>query len=323
MTGRQALFRIGTPLRTGEELKYMKPQTKKVTGLALGWAISFGSLGAYGDDFFPQPDPVSNAPAARLSVAGATAKPISTDLTAPKMEGKAGDKVVEVEVIKERYPNRAIKIERHVTQDAERNYVNHGTWTMWDPNGTMLGKGEFWNGKRHGKWTRWHINPAVPGDLPEGEVAEDISLSGEEFENFERPFVSEATFVDGKLVGKWTITDAENRLIRSIEFDQDLLNGRAVWYHANGEIRRAAEYKKGVLDGELVEFTEDGDETLRANFVDGRRHAEAVKNYDTGEVLAEGWYLYAREQGDAAHDLLMGCVSFWDSVFVCVYLWVF
>ena len=120
---------------------------------------------------------VSNAPAARLNVAGATAKPISTDLTAPKMEGKAGDKIVEVEVIKERYPNRAIKIERHVTQDAERNYVNHGTWTMWDPNGTMLGKGEFWNGKRHGKWTRWHINPSIPGDLPEGEMVSPLAGS--------------------------------------------------------------------------------------------------------------------------------------------------
>src|SRR5262249_42136481 len=29
------------------------------------------------------------------------------------------------EVIRERYPNSAIKIERHVTQDAEGNYYNH------------------------------------------------------------------------------------------------------------------------------------------------------------------------------------------------------
>ena len=39
------------------------------------------------------------------------------------------------ETITEKYPNRKVKIERQVVQDDERNYVNHGPWKMWDPNG--------------------------------------------------------------------------------------------------------------------------------------------------------------------------------------------
>ena len=45
---------------------------------------------------------------------------------------RIADDGAEIEVIRERYPNRSVKIEREVTQDAEGNYVNHGSWKMWD-----------------------------------------------------------------------------------------------------------------------------------------------------------------------------------------------
>ena len=61
-----------------------------------------------------------------LSVGGsAEPAPITADdATESTVEGTGG-----VEVIRERFPNSAVKVERHVTQDAEGNYYNHGLWT--------------------------------------------------------------------------------------------------------------------------------------------------------------------------------------------------
>jgi uncharacterized protein len=218
--------------------------------------------------------------------------------------------VIEIEVIKERHPNRSIKIERHVTQDKDRNYTNHGSWTMWDPAGAMVGKGEYWFGKRHGKWTRWHLDNEQPSDLPGTEVKEVKAFAGEEFQGFMKPFVSEATFIDGKLVGKWTMSDDENRTIMSLEFDQDRLHGKATYWYPNGEKRREVDYKNGLIDGEYLEWDDSGELARKDTYIEGRRHAEAVKNYDSGELMAEGWYLYARDQGDIKADWWNGLISF-------------
>src|SRR5688572_22370325 len=61
----------------------------------------------------------------------------------------------QTEIIRERYPNTAIKIERHVGQDADGNYFNHGLYTHFDEKGRVIGTGEFRQGKRQGKWQRW------------------------------------------------------------------------------------------------------------------------------------------------------------------------
>ena len=61
------------------------------------------------------------------------------------------------EIIRERYPSRAVKIEREVIQDQAGNYVNHGTFRMWDPNGTLVLEGQYYFGKRE-----------APGDASTG-----------------------------------------------------------------------------------------------------------------------------------------------------------
>src|SRR5262245_2176489 len=37
----------------------------------------------------------------------------------------------EVEVIRERYPDGKVRVERQVTLDADGNYVNHGPWKWY------------------------------------------------------------------------------------------------------------------------------------------------------------------------------------------------
>src|SRR5262245_23466688 len=80
----------------------------------------------------------------------------SAESTADESENTAN------EVIRERHANSAVKVERHVTQDAEGNYYNHGLWTQWDEKSRLVGSGEYRYGKRQGRWLRWYVQGDVP-----------------------------------------------------------------------------------------------------------------------------------------------------------------
>src|SRR5262245_59309468 len=66
----------------------------------------------------------------------------------------AADEQPMVEVVRERYPDGKVKIERDVTVDADGNYVNHGAWRMWDDSGRLVAEGQFAMGRRSGQWSR-------------------------------------------------------------------------------------------------------------------------------------------------------------------------
>src|ERR1700690_932311 len=119
-----------------------------------------------------------------------------------------------VEVIRERFPNSTVKVERHVTQDAEGNYYNHGLWTEWDEKGRLVGSGEYRYGKRQGRWLRWYGQ------------SDAAIFSGPLYKDFTPPFVGEATFEDGVLNGAWKIFDSKNRKVSEWEFDHGDRNGK-------------------------------------------------------------------------------------------------
>ncbi|MCE9556285.1 MAG: hypothetical protein K8T91_23290, partial [Planctomycetes bacterium] len=69
-----------------------------------------------------EPTPIE---AAALSTSG---EPSVVTAAKPAVVADKSD----VEVVRERYPDGKIKVEREVIRDAEENYVNHGLWKMWD-----------------------------------------------------------------------------------------------------------------------------------------------------------------------------------------------
>jgi uncharacterized protein len=200
-----------------------------------------------------------------------------------------------VEVIRERFPNSTVKVERHVTQDAEGNYYNHGLWTEWDEKGRLVGSGEYRYGKRQGRWLRWYGQ------------SDAAIFSGPLYKDFTPPFVGEATFEDGVLNGAWKIFDSKNRKVSEWEFDHGDRNGKSVWYFPSGQKHREVDYKQGQIDGEVVEYGTDNKVASREKYMDGRRLAAQIDNYAPNQKRAEGWILYAKEITKSNYD-------FWDGV---------
>lgn len=194
------------------------------------------------------------------------------------------------ELIRERYSNRKIKVERQVIQDAQDNFVNHGKWKQWDPNGNIVAEGQYENGARKGTWVRW---------LRGGEAK---LMSTVPYQQFQTPLISQATFKNGQLNGRWTIYDAKQRKISEWTFADGQRDGKWTWWYVNGRKMREIDYRNGDLDGHYRQWKPDGTLTTDDTFQEGRKLARKV-DYQKGsktqkqqqqQKQSEGMYLYAR-----------------------------
>jgi uncharacterized protein len=188
----------------------------------------------------------------------------------------------DAEVIRERFPDGTVRIEREVTQDADGNYINHGKWRMWDARGNLVGEGRYRDHQRHGVWNRWFAS---------GEVE---LLRQQPYNAFAGPFVSQATFINGNLHGKWTIYDSKLRKISEWEFVDGRRHGKSNWWFATGRKMREVDYRDGVIHGELLEWNQEGKLMLKENYDEGRKLAAKTTTHTSGQKRTEGMFLFAR-----------------------------
>ncbi len=191
-------------------------------------------------------------------------------------------RAIPTEEITERYANGKIKIKRHVIQNRQRNYVNHGPWSMFDPDGNLVVTGNYQLGKRHGAWSRLQDKSWQAEDSPA-------------FKGFTQPFVWDAFYADDLLHGKWTIFDADGRLIRTWEFAQGRLEGQSIDWHPNGKKRRELAYSQGVPQSALQEWDATGKLTGEMAYANGRPTRPFFEKYPTGEKKLEGWCIGKKE----------------------------
>lgn len=201
------------------------------------------------------------------------------------------------EVIHERYPSRAVKIERHVMQDPAGNYINHGPWTNWDENGKLIARGQYNHGTRDGKWMRWY-------DAKEGKLFADSVTGG-----FQRPLGTEVTFKNGEIDGIWRVFDARKRTVCEWTFEDGRRVGRSAWYLPNGTVWQEVNFKDGQMDGDLLNLGAGGKLVVKDRYIDGRRHAIETKHYTSGKKRSEGWVLYPRTYDAATYDWWTGTVK--------------
>lgn len=187
-----------------------------------------------------------------------------------------------IEVIRERYADGKVKIEREVTTDVDGNYVNHGAWRMWDEAGATVAEGQYDMGRRAGKWSRRWCRDEAP------------LLASDPFDEFEAPFVSRATFAAGELEGEWTITDAADRPCSCVAFRHGKRDGAARLWQPDGEVFREATFRSGVAVGNVRERGADGRLTTVATYVDGHQLVNNVTNFaGTDKKKSEAGYLTA------------------------------
>ncbi|MBA4019991.1 MAG: hypothetical protein C0483_22730 [Pirellula sp.] len=257
------------PALLGSVAMFMR-ETRRSCGLALGFLLTWQGAEARADE----PLPLPASPEGDAKVEALESAPLT-----PQLAKVAGP----TERVVERYTNRLVKVERHVAQDAQGNFFNHGPWAKWSEEGRLMGQGEFRNGAQHGRWVRLY-------DAVETQEAFEAALEL----GFEAPFSSVAEFENGHLHGTWVILDAKKRQVSATEFDNGERHGKSLAWHPNGKKFREIEYRAGELDGAAVEFDAEERVVKQEKFVNGYRHGIKTEHYPTGEVKSECETLFAK-----------------------------
>jgi len=217
----------------------------------------------------------TKAPAAPATLEGEQAADKLTPAPEP------ADPTEVVELVKERYPSGAIKIEREVTQDEAGNYLLHGAWRQFDERGRLIIDGRLSRNLKEGLWRRFYR-----GD-------ETTLLATAPYKDFTAPFISSATFYADRLHGKWTITDSRQRKVHELEFIGGERHGMAVWYYPTAMLE--APFEHGSVNGDVLKFAADGTVIGKEHFEAGRMLAPKVEYFDQAEQhkKAEIGFLFA------------------------------
>ena len=188
-----------------------------------------------------------------------------------------------VEVVRERYPNGNVRIERCVMLDADKNYVNHGAWKMFAANGDVIAEGQYEMGRRIGLWTRFVNRNESP------------VLNESPYNRFKAPFISQANFIDGTIDGEWLIEDSDKRKVVQITFKNGERHGPAIAWLPTGKTYRQATYDEGVPVGDVLEVnSKNGEFERTATYVDGRKVVTKTTNFKgTRNKKTEALYLAA------------------------------
>lgn len=197
------------------------------------------------------------------------------DLSATGQQG-------EIEVITERYADRSVTTQREVVLDESMNYVNHGSYTTYDPVGKVLETGTYRMGKMDGQWAQIVDSPG------EGLMPRDRRW------RFPGPYVSAAEFREGRLDGSWTVSDRDGRRIFEGQFDQGAPHGVATWWYPNGQRRMEAAFEHGLPVGEMRQWGPDGKAIDTLAFYQGRPLVDNVEWHAKGRKASEGAVLATR-----------------------------
>jgi antitoxin component YwqK of YwqJK toxin-antitoxin module len=182
----------------------------------------------------------------------------------------------EVEMVRERYSDGTIHIERQITLDKDGNYVNHGGYKMFAQGGDVLAEGQYHFGKRVGMWTRWHVK----GDTD--------TFNDAPFNKFKAPFMSQVNFTDGKMDGEWIIVDANDRKVCQITLKDGQRHGLAITWLPNGTTYRQSTYENGLPVGDLLEIARNSNKVERTGtYVDGRKVNSRIEYYASTKRGAE------------------------------------
>lgn len=188
-----------------------------------------------------------------------------------------------VEVIQERYQDGSLKIERGMKQDADGNYILHGDWKYFDPKGTLIAEGRYVDGQRDGHWRRFYRGSD-----------DSLLFTSLPYREFKGPYVSQAIFEQGKLVGKWTMSDVNQRVIHEIDFIDGLRDGVARWYHPNGKLIHEVPYSQGTIHGEAHIWDANGQLLKTESYDDGRKSGMLASKYPNGTRYVEAECLFAK-----------------------------
>jgi antitoxin component YwqK of YwqJK toxin-antitoxin module len=148
----------------------------------------------------------------------------------------------------ETYQNGKIKL-RYFVKEIDGNFLKHGLYSTWYPDGTKKEEIVYEKGKKHGKYISWYENGAK---YEEGEFKND-QVNGDYtwwYENGTKG--GQGQFLDGLRDGTFKSWHSDGRKKSIANFSKGTMDGEVVILDNQNEC--TAHFKDGLLDGKLEAY---------------------------------------------------------------------
>lgn len=182
----------------------------------------------------------------------------------------------------------------------------HGVYKSFDSKGNLVELTNYKNGSKNGKYELYHNN----GKLKEKGTFEDNLNTGSKLyysadgvllrdENY--IIIDNPKYIDhSKRPDVKELSDKEIKEIVNQPKKLSVLNGKAKYYHSNGNISAENSFKNGKKDGLCKEYHQDKNNTLKSEvvFKDGLEHGTYVHYRSNGNLERKGIFYREITVGD-------------------------
>lgn len=208
------------------------------------------------------------------------------------------------ELVRQRFPNGKVQIERWVIESAKGDLVNHGSYIQFNIKGEVVAKGNFVLGARDGEWTQ----------QLSAEDAQRLSGSSS-LPGFRPPFASKANFNRGQLDGDWTCVDAQGNPVFVWAFQAGQRQGTSTYFNVQGEVVQSIHYVNNMADGPAKIVMKPGQAAEDITFENGRMLRRIENFYPPTQgkeraLRSQDWFLVATPYNLLSHDWAENLVEY-------------
>ncbi len=200
------------------------------------------------------------------------------------------------ELIRQRFANGKIEVERRVVESSKGDLVNHGAYVQFNERGEIIASGEFIMGKRDGDWSQRLSAEDVQ------RLTRATALPG-----FRPPFTSKASFIQGVLDGDWTCADSQGNPVFVWTFKDGERNGVSTFFNAKGEVVQSINYIANKAEGPAKVVLKAGGAAEDVRFEKGRMLRRLDSHYparaqEERRLRSQAWFLVATPYNLTEHD---------------------
>lgn len=202
---------------------------------------------------------------------------------APELQSAESLVAPEPELVRQRFPDGKILVERWVVEQESGDIVNHGEFVRYNQAGDVVLSGLYEMGEMTGEWYKL---------LTVEQVKE---LSGPNVAGFAAPFISRARFEAGEMTGEWICKDARGGLVFSWSFSKGKRNGPSTWYNSAGQLLQQLHYADNRADGPARVAIKADQQAKEVVFEGGRMLRRVDRPFADqstgGKIKSQEWYL--------------------------------
>jgi uncharacterized protein len=186
-----------------------------------------------------------------------------------------------------------------------KNNLKHELWRHFDETGYLIKSIYYINGNKlieeefldkikdnqlsgHIKFTEWYKSGAkmIYKEIIDGKIVK----MQEWYENGQRKY--DGKYLNSLMDGKWVFYRADGSIQKEINYQNGSKEGRSVTWYLNGNKELEENYIDGLLNGRFVSYRLDGKIEHESNFVNGIKHGKSVWWNGNGAMRLEHNYEY-------------------------------